>query len=95
MGWSMISIRHIADTWGGQFNLCPIRTAAQSWGCLLDVHLQRRADAQYSSQALCGIGEGQSHVHFMFVYRDPLGEAEYDDHISLSYKLPVLQEDEG
>ncbi|CAK0780782.1 hypothetical protein CVIRNUC_005173 [Coccomyxa viridis] len=47
------------------------------------------------AQALCGIGEGQSHVHFMFVYRDPLGEAEYDDHISLSYKLPVLQDDEG
>ena len=46
-------------------------------------------------QALCGIGEGQSYVHFMFVYRDPLGEAEYDDNISLSYKLPVLQEGEG
>ena len=46
-------------------------------------------------QALCGIGEGQSYVHFMFVNRDPLGEAEYDDNISLSYKLPVLQEGEG
>ena len=46
-------------------------------------------------QALCGVGEGQSYVHFMFVYRDPLGEAEYDDHISLSYKLPVLQEGDG
>ncbi len=46
-------------------------------------------------QALCGIGEGQSYVHFMFVYKDPLGEAEYDDNISLSYKLPVLQEGDG
>ena len=46
-------------------------------------------------QALCGVGEGQSYVHFMFVYKDPLGEAEYDDNISLSYKLPVLQEGEG
>ena len=46
-------------------------------------------------QALCGVGEGQSYVHFMFVYKDPLGEAEYDDNVSLSYKLPVLQEGEG
>lgn len=28
----------------------------------------------------------------MFVYRDPFGEAGYDDNISLSYKLPVLQD---
>jgi len=46
-------------------------------------------------QALCGIAEGDSYVHFMFVYKDPLGEAEYDDNISLSYKLPVLQQGDG
>ena len=28
----------------------------------------------------------------MFVYQDPDSEAGYDDKVSLSYKLPVLQE---
>ena len=45
------------------------------------------------SQVLCGVGEGQSQVHLMFVYQDPDSEAGYDDKISLSYKLPVLQEE--
>ncbi len=43
-------------------------------------------------QVLCGIGEARGHLHFMFVYRDPFSEAGYDDNISLSYKLPVLQD---
>ncbi len=45
-------------------------------------------------QVLCGIGDTGGHVHFMFVYRDPFSEAGYDDKISLSYKLPVLQEND-
>lgn len=46
----------------------------------------------WCGQVLCGIGETGGHVHFMFVYRDPFSEAGYDDKISLSYKLPVLQD---
>ncbi|BDA43309.1 hypothetical protein COCOBI_04-3210 [Coccomyxa sp. Obi] len=46
------------------------------------------------AQVLCGIGDTGGHVHFMFVYRDPFSEAGYDDKISLSYKLPVLQEND-
>ncbi len=45
-------------------------------------------------QVLCGIGDTGGHVHFMFVYRDPFSDAGYDDKISLSYKLPVLQEND-
>lgn len=36
--------------------------------------------------------ESGGHVHQMFVYRDPLNEAGYDDNISLSFKLPVREE---
>ncbi len=45
------------------------------------------------AQVLCGIGEGQSKVHFMFVYRDPDSEAGYNDNMTMNYTLPVLQED--
>ena len=52
-------------------------------------------NAAFTVQVLCGVGEGQSKVHLMFVYRDPdSGEGGYYQKIQLSYKLPVLLEDE-
>mmetsp|Transcript_25779 Transcript_25779/g.66373 ORF Transcript_25779/g.66373 Transcript_25779/m.66373 type:complete len:86 (+) Transcript_25779:1372-1629(+) len=43
-------------------------------------------------QLLCGVGENNGHVHFMFVYKDPLGDEAFDDKLSLSYKLPVRED---
>ena len=43
------------------------------------------------AQLLCGIAES-GYVHFMFVYKDPMRDAGFDDDISLSYRLPVRDE---
>ncbi|KAL0029993.1 hypothetical protein WJX77_012183 [Trebouxia sp. C0004] len=40
------------------------------------------------AQLYCGIAE-TGYVHFMFVYKDPMKDAGFDDDISLSYQLPV------
>ena len=40
------------------------------------------------AQLYCGIAE-TGYVHFMFVYKDPMRDAGFDDDISLSYQLPV------
>jgi hypothetical protein len=46
------------------------------------------------AQLLMGIGPGEGHLHIMFVYRDDLdGEGAADDSISLSYRLPVMEDD--
>mmetsp|Transcript_21501 Transcript_21501/g.36658 ORF Transcript_21501/g.36658 Transcript_21501/m.36658 type:complete len:319 (+) Transcript_21501:144-1100(+) len=44
------------------------------------------------SQILCGVGEPAEHVHVMFVYRNPLSDAVYDDTIAQSFKVPVTDE---
>ncbi|KAL4859888.1 hypothetical protein ACK3TF_000143 [Chlorella vulgaris] len=44
------------------------------------------------AQLLCGIAERGTHVHIMFVYRDPFSDGGYDDNISLSFKLPVRED---
>ncbi|PRW59440.1 DNA damage checkpoint isoform A [Chlorella sorokiniana] len=64
---------------------------------LLQKHLARALHSSQltlPAQLLCGIAERGAHVHFMFVYRDPLSDGGYDDNVSLSYKLPV-REDAG
>ncbi|CAD7698791.1 unnamed protein product [Ostreobium quekettii] len=58
-------------------------------------HLSRSLAASQltqPAQLLCGIGENGGYVHFMFVYRDPLSTAGFDDSMSLSFKLPVREE---
>lgn len=48
-----------------------------------------KAQVAGPEKLLCGIAEGGGHVHFMFVFRDPMSDAGYDDSIALSFKLPV------
>jgi HUS1 checkpoint protein len=45
------------------------------------------------ARLLCGISDNLGHVHIMFVHRDPCSEDEFDDSVSLSYKLPVRVDD--
>ncbi|EFN57453.1 hypothetical protein CHLNCDRAFT_142941 [Chlorella variabilis] len=65
---------------------------------LLQRHL---AKALHSSQLtqpaqlLCGIAERGTHVHMMFVYRDPFSDGGYDDHVSLCIKLPVRDSEDA
>ena len=42
---------------------------------------------------LIGIAENRGHVHFMFVFGDPFSDGGYDDNISLSYKMPIRDDD--
>lgn len=63
---------------------------------LLARHLSKALGSSQISQParlLCGISGNLGHVHIMFVHRDPCSEDEFDDSISLSYKLPVRVDD--
>lgn len=44
-------------------------------------------------QVLCGIAEGGGHVHLVMVYQSVFGEASYEDKLSVSYRLPVREDD--
>ena len=44
--------------------------------------------ASQPAQLLLGVAERGLHLHVMFVYRDPLSDAGYDDDVSLSLRLP-------
>jgi HUS1 checkpoint protein len=63
---------------------------------LLARHVSKALSSSQISQParlLCGISGNLGHVHIMFVHRDPCSEDEFDDSISLSYKLPVRVDD--
>ena len=47
----------------------------------------------YIWQALCGIAEGGGHVHLVMVYPSARGDAGFDDKLSVSYRLPVREDD--
>ena len=42
-----------------------------------------------------GIAGDRSHVHIMFIFKDPTSTAAFDDSLELTFKLPVrVDEDE-
>ena len=44
-------------------------------------------------QVLCGIAEGGGHVHLVTVYQSAHGDARFSDKLSVSYRLPVREDD--
>ena len=63
--------------------------------CLLAKHFGKSLQGSQltqPAQLLCGIGENLGYVHLLFVFRNPLSEAGYDDNMSLSFKLPVRED---
>ena len=49
--------------------------------------------APHTWQALCGIAEGGGHVHLVMVYPSARGDAGFNDKLSVSYRLPVREDD--
>jgi hypothetical protein len=43
--------------------------------------------------ATTGIAEGGGHVHVMYIYRNPESTAPFDDSMSMTFKLPVRDEE--
>ncbi|KAF8071202.1 hypothetical protein HT031_001285 [Scenedesmus sp. PABB004] len=89
------------DNADGQLTAEQKLQAALDAGDAMAVHVQVKhllkvlnvSHLSQPAQVLFGIAEGCGHVHVMYVYRDPSGDAAYDDSLSLAFKLPVREED--
>lgn len=104
LGFETRALRVLPEEVAASGTLTPERTTVQerleeareaentSEVTLLAKHFSRALHSSQLSapaQLLCGIAQDSGHFQMMFVHRDPFIDGQYDDNISLSYKLPV------